>query len=129
MTSFIAVVGSGRSVSFSPASPAALSVATIAFNFSLPLDGAGGFGGHTVDHAVDAFHLVNDTGGGARQERVLEGIGIRRHAVGRSHGGDTPAIAKPRMRFGVDQLATPVPAKSRSVVQISASMSRASAST
>jgi hypothetical protein len=48
---------------------------------SFPLDGAGGFGGHIVDDAVDAADFVDDARGDARKERMLEGIGIRRHAV------------------------------------------------
>src|SRR5216684_7497495 len=53
---------------------------------SLPLDGAGRFRGHVVDHAVDALDLVDDAGRGMRQERHVELIEIRGHAVGRSHG-------------------------------------------
>src|SRR6201996_1818051 len=52
---------------------------------SLPLYGPGRLGRDVVDHPVDAAHLVDDAGGGTGQEAVLEGIIIRRHAVG---GGD-----------------------------------------
>src|SRR5712671_6173219 len=46
-----------------------------------PLDGAGGFGGHVIDDAVDAADLVDDACGDTRQECMIEGIGIRGHAV------------------------------------------------
>ncbi len=49
---------------------------------SFPLDGAGGFGRHVVNDAVDAADLVDDSRRGLGEERMLEGIGIRRHAVG-----------------------------------------------
>src|SRR5665213_2008263 len=52
---------------------------------SFPFDSPRRLGRHVIDHAVDALHLVDDAGGGAGQEAVLEGIIIRRHAVG---GGD-----------------------------------------
>ena len=49
---------------------------------SLPLDGAGGFRGDVVNNPVDAAHLVDDAGRDIGQERMVEGIGIGRHAVG-----------------------------------------------
>jgi hypothetical protein len=54
---------------------------------SLPLYGPWRFRGHIVDHAVYALDFVDDARRHARQEGMLEGIGIRRHAVGRR---DTP---------------------------------------
>ena len=58
-------------------------------------------------------------------------MGIANHPDGAPYSrllalGATP---NPRIRLGVDQVATPVPAKSRSEVQISASTLQASAST
>jgi len=53
---------------------------------SLPLDGAGGFRGEVVEHAVDARHLVDDALGDVVEQRVgnlLDGGG---HGVAGVHG-------------------------------------------
>ena len=50
-------------------------------NPSLPLDRPGRLARHVIDDPVDAFHFVDDAGGDAGEEGVLEGIGIRGHAV------------------------------------------------
>ena len=52
-----------------------------------------------------------------------------RSEIGDAYARSLAASASPRMRFGVDQVAMPVPAKSRSVVQTSASTLQASAKT
>src|SRR6185312_16891021 len=53
---------------------------------SFPLYSTRRFARHVIDDAVDAFDFVDDAGRYARQEAVLEGIIIRRHAVGGGHG-------------------------------------------
>src|SRR4051812_14572782 len=52
---------------------------------SLPLDRAGRLRGDVVDHAVDAFDLVDDAGGDVADEGHVERVEIGGHAVG---GGD-----------------------------------------
>src|SRR5437762_4983476 len=56
------------------------------YSRSLPLDGAGGFGGDVVDHPIDAAHLVDDAGGGAAEDLVRERVVVGGHAVGRGDG-------------------------------------------
>src|SRR5690606_24797406 len=51
---------------------------------SFPLDGARRLGGHVIDDAVDAFHLIDYARGGAAKELHVEMIEIGSHAV---HGG------------------------------------------
>src|SRR5438067_4032224 len=53
---------------------------------SLPLNRSGRLARDVVNHPVDAAHFVDDAGRRAGQEAVLEGIIIRRHAIG---GGDS----------------------------------------
>ena len=52
---------------------------------SLPLDRAGRLRGHVINHAVDAFDLVDDAGRDGSDEFHVERVEIRRHAVGRGH--------------------------------------------
>src|SRR5258708_34636939 len=55
------------------------------YSRSLPLGGAGGFGGDVIDDPVDAAHLVDVAGRGAAEDLVGEGVLGRGHAVGPAH--------------------------------------------
>src|SRR5712671_2005398 len=50
---------------------------------SLPLDRARRLAGDVIHHAVDALDLVDDAGRDVADELHVEGIEVRRHAVGR----------------------------------------------
>src|SRR5437879_1566718 len=53
---------------------------------SLPLDRPRRLARNIVHHAVDALDLVDDAGRDVADEFHVEGIEVRRHAVGRVHG-------------------------------------------
>src|SRR6266508_409835 len=50
---------------------------------SLPLDRARRLARHVIDHAVDAFDLVDDAGRDVADELRVEGIEVGGHAIGR----------------------------------------------
>src|SRR5581483_10744469 len=52
---------------------------------SFPLDRPRRLARYVVHHAVDALHLVDDAGGDRADKPHVEGIEVRRHAVGRGH--------------------------------------------
>src|SRR5207244_7665690 len=52
----------------------------------LPLDCSRRLGCHIVDDAVDAFHLVDDAGGGSTKEVHVVVVEVGRHAVDGGHG-------------------------------------------
>src|SRR3546814_3092123 len=60
----------------------------------LPLDRPRRLGGHVVDDAVDAAHLVDEAGRDAGQEIVVEGVALSGHAVGRGDGPEGADVVR-----------------------------------
>src|SRR3954464_2790917 len=53
--------------------------------YSLPLDRPRRLAGHVIHHAVDALDFVDDARRGRAEERHVERVKVRGHAVSRRH--------------------------------------------